>query len=205
MLNVVKLEGKNKEDLLKKYFEENNCSESDIFLKEEEVQGKLFQGKKVVLTILNKNDIKAFIKDYINNLSYFMNITINCEIREADDIFSVLLVSSNNPIIIGKDGRTLNSIQMLLRQAISANTGFNVKVNMDASGYKAKKQKNLEFEIKKIAKEVMSSKIEAKLDPMNSYERRIIHNLIGNYEELETESFGEAPNRYVVIRCKEDK
>ena len=94
---------------------------------------------------------------------------------------------------------------MLLRQAISANTGFTVKVNMDASGYKAKKQKNLEFEIKKIAKEVMSSKIEAKLDPMNSYERRIIHNLIGNYEELETESFGEAPNRYVVIRCKEDK
>ena len=88
-----------------------------------------------------------------------MNITINCEIRESDDIFSVLLVSSNNPIIIGKDGRTLNSIQMLLRQAISANTGFTVKVNMDASGYKAKKQKNLEFEIKKIAKEVIRLKL----------------------------------------------
>lgn len=204
MLNVVKLEGKNKEELLQNYLEENNISEKDIYIKEEETQGKLFQGKKIVLTILNKNDVKSFIKEFINSLSYYMNITINSEIREADDIFSVLLVSTNNPIIIGKDGRTLNSIQMLLRQAILASSGFNVKVNLDTSGYKAKKQKNLEFQVKKIAKEVLNTKIEAKLDPMNSYERRIVHNLIGEYENLETESFGEAPNRYVVIRYKED-
>lgn len=204
MLNVVKLEGKNKEELFQSYLEENNITEKDIYLKEEETQGKLFQGKKVVLTILNKNDVKSYIKEFVNSLSYYMNITINSEIREADDIFSVLLVSTNNPIIIGKDGRTLNSIQMLLRQAISASSGFNVKVNLDTSGYKAKKQKNLEFQVKKIAKEVLNTKIEAKLDPMNSYERRIIHNLIGEYENLETESFGEAPNRYVIIRYKED-
>lgn len=204
MLSVITLEGKNKDELLSKYLEENNLTEKDIYLKEEEVQGKLFQGKKVVLTVLNKNDVKSYIKEFINSLSYYMNITINSEIRESDDIFSVLLVSTNNPIIIGKDGKTLNSIQMLLRQAITASTGFSVKVNMDASGYKVKKQKNLEFQVKKIAKEVLNTKIEAKLDPMNSYERRIVHSLIGEYENLETESFGEAPNRYVVIRYKED-
>ena len=65
-----------------------------------------------------------------------------------------------------------------------------------------KKVKRIEREIKKIAKEVLNSKIEAKLDPMNSYERRIVHTIISNFEKLETESFGQDPMRYVVIRYK---
>ena len=68
---------------------------------------------------------------------------------------------------------------------------------------KVNKEKRLEREIKKIAKEVITSKIEAKLDPMNSYDRRLVHTIIAEYEDLETESFGENPNRYVVIRHKE--
>ena len=58
-------------------------------------------------------------------------------------------------------------------------------------------------EIKKIAKEVLKTRVEAKLDPMNSYNRRIVHSLLADYENIETESFGETPNRYVVIRYKD--
>lgn len=204
MLNVVSYEGKTKEDVLEKALNELGMTEEQIFFKEEEVSGKLFQGKKIRLNILTKDEVKRYIKDYINNLSYFMNISINCEIREKDNLFSVTLVSNNNPIIIGKDGRTLNSIQVLIRQALYNNSGISIKVNMDASGYKEKRQRNLEFEIKKIAKEVMSTKVTAKLDPMNSYERRIIHSLVSEFKNLETESIGEAPNRYITIKYKED-
>ena len=76
-------------------------------------------------------------------------------------------------------------------------------MNVDVANYKVNKEKRLEREIKKIAKEVITSKIEAKLDPMNSYDRRLVHTIIAEYEDLETESFGENPNRYVVIRHKE--
>jgi spoIIIJ-associated protein len=107
-------------------------------------------------------------------------------------------------LLIGKDGRTLNSIQLLLHQIINNLTGLNLRINVDVGNYKERKIKRIEKEIKKIAKEVLNSKIEAKLDPMNSYERRIVHTIISNYEKLETESIGQDPMRYVVIRYKED-
>ena len=79
----------------------------------------------------------------------------------------------------------------------------NIKVIVDASDYRNNKQRNFEREIKKIAKEVLKTRVEAKLDPMNSYNRRIVHSLLADYENIETESFGETPNRYVVIRYKD--
>ena len=75
---------------------------------------------------------------------------------------------------------------------------------MDASNYKRKKEQNFIKEIEKIIKEVLETKIDVKLDPMNSYNRRIVHNLVSDYENLETESVGEEPNRYTIIKYKED-
>ena len=70
--------------------------------------------------------------------------------------------------------------------------------------YKQNKEKRLESVAKKVCKEVLNTKVEAKLDPMNSYERRIIHNTVGKFDKLKSESFGEEPQRYVVISYKED-
>ena len=116
------------------------------------------------------------------------------------NILSVMLVSDNNPILIGKDGKNLSSIQTIIRQVVNNQTKQNIKINVDASNYKERKIKNLEREIKKIARDVLTSKVDVKLDPMNSYERRIIHSLISEYENLETISEGAEPNRYVVIK-----
>ena len=129
-----------------------------------------------------------------------MNLDIKIEVRESDDIFSVTMVSNNNPILIGKDGRTINSLQLLMRQSLQNQTGMAIKVNLDASNYKAKKVKKFEFEIKNIVREVQKTKTDAKLDPMNSYQRRIVHALISNFSNVETESVGEEPNRCVVIK-----
>ena len=72
--------------------------------------------------------------------------------------------------------------------------------SIDVANYKKNKLKKLEKEDKYIAKEVKKSKIDVSLDPMNSYERRMIHNLISNYEGLTTESIGEGKERHVVIK-----
>lgn len=203
MLNKTKLEGKTKEEILNKYLSENNLEEKDIFYTESEIKGGLLKSKKVELEIVSKKDIINFIKEFIENLSKNMGITINSEVRENEGIYNVLLVTDNNPIIIGKDGRTIDAIQLLIRQALTTQVGKNIKVIVDASDYRNNKQRNFERKIKKIAKEVLKTRVEAKLDPMNSYNRRIVHSLLADYENIETESFGETPNRYVVIRYKD--
>ena len=100
-----------------------------------------------------------------------------------------MLVTENNALLIGKDGKNIDAIQILLRQAVCNQTNQN--------------NKKLEFEIKKICKEVLNTKVEVKLDPMNSYQRRIVHTVVSEFPNLKSESIGEAPNRYTVISYKE--
>lgn len=204
MLEKIILEGKNKEELLNSFLEQNNLSLEEIYLKEEQTEAKLFKSKKVKLEIIKKGDIKKYLKEYIKVMGSNMGLTINSEIREKEDAYEIMLISDNNNILIGKDGKTLNAIQLLLHQSINNQVGFNIHVTVDVSNYKEKKVKRLEREVKKIMQEVEKTKIEAKLDAMNSYERRLVHTIVSENSNLETESFGEHPNRYVVIRYKEN-
>ncbi len=199
MIDVNKIEGKSEQELL------NSINVDEVFYKVEEIPGKLFKGKKYELTYINKEDVKQFIKEYIINIALAMDIKVNTEIRLVDNkSYNVMLISESNPILIGKEGKTLNSIQLLLHQALNNATGFNIRINVDAAGYKMNKEKRLEREVKRIAKEVLNTKIDAKLDPMNSYSRRLVHEIVSSFKNLTTESFGEEPQRYVVISYKED-
>lgn len=198
MISIEKIEGKDQELLLK------NINIDEVHYKFNEIPGKLFKSKKTELIYISKKEVITYIKDFIKILEKAFNTTINSEVIYKDECYNVVLVTEDQSLLIGKDGRTLNSIQLLLHQIINNLTGFNLRINVDVGNYKERKIKRIEKEIKKIAKEVLNSKIEAKLDPMNSYERRIVHTIISNYEKLETESIGQDPMRYVVIRYKED-
>ncbi len=198
MIEVIEKEGKTEEEVL------STINLEEVHYKTEEIPGKLFKGKKYLVKIVEKSAIRNYIKEFINNFGLSLGKKINTEIRYKDDCYNIMLICDDNSILIGKDGRTLNSIQLLLHQTINNKTGFNIRISVDAANYKSNKEQRLEREIKSLAKEIISSKIEVKLDPMNSYERRIVHNIIGNYNNLKSESFGEDPNRYIVISYKED-
>ena len=184
-MELKKYEGKNKEEILKKILKELNCNQNDLFLKSEFIEGKLFKSSKYIVSVVTKKEIIEYISEYIQNLSRCMKINIESEILESEDIFKVTLVSDQNAILIGKEGRTLNSIQLLLKQSIKNKIG-------------------IEYEVKKIINEVQSTKITAALDPMNSYERRFVHNLVSEYKNLTTESIGEGRDRRVTIKYKEN-
>ena len=94
---------------------------------------------------------------------------------------------------------------MIVSQHLNTELGKNYKFTLDVNEYKEKREKSLERLAKRIAREVKTTKVEAKLDSMNSYERRIIHNALTNYKGIYTESEGEEPNRYVVVKPKEDE
>jgi spoIIIJ-associated protein len=203
-MRLLRYEGKTKEEAISKFIKEENKKAEDFYIKESQVDGGLFKGKKIVIEGFLKEEVINYIKNFISDLSNFMGITRNSEVRENEDIIKVLLVTDNNAIIIGKDGRTLEAIQLLIRQSINNKTGINIKINIDASNYKKNKEKNFEYEILKIARQVEKTKIEAKLDPMNSYNRRIVHTIVSEFKNLESTSVGEAPERYVIIKYKED-
>ncbi len=203
MITSYKFEGKNEEELLLQALTELKLTKEDVYFKQTLEEGKLFKSKKYIIEITKKQDVINYIKKYINDFANKFGIKINSEVRENDGIINVMLISDNNSLLIGKDGKNMDAIQILLRQSLCNQINQNVKVLVDVSGYKNKRNKNLEFEIKKICKEVLNTKLEVKLDPMNSYQRRIVHTVVSNFPNLKSESVGESPNRYTVISYKE--
>ncbi len=197
MIEVYKFESDTEENCRLKCLDELDVYNNEILTKEYEEQNKYN------MEVIKKEDVKNFIRDFLTKLTDAMGISLKLEINEEDDVFNVKMFSDNNPILIGKDGRTLTSLQILIRQILSNRTKFNIKINLDASNYKVKKERFFEKDIKNIINEVMKTKDEVKLDPMNSYKRRIVHEIASEYYNIETESFGEEPNRYVVIRYVE--
>ena len=197
MIEVFKFESDTEENCRLKCLDELDVYNNEILTKEYEEEDKY------IMEVVKKEDVKNYIKSYLEKVTTEMGLETRFEINEDEDVFSVKMFSNNNPILIGKDGRTLTSLQALIRQSLSNKIKFNVKINLDASNYKVKKEKFFEKDIKNIINDVMKSKDEIKLDPMNSYKRRIVHSIASEYYNIETESFGEEPERYVVIRYVE--
>lgn len=202
-MNIIELEGKSQEIALNKALEEANASEREVIYNFEEIAGGILKKTKYKITLVTKEEVKNEIKKFILELGNLMNIKIETKVEEEDNIFKVYLDSNNNSILIGKDGKTMRALQNILRSAINVKTKIYIKINVDVSGYRENQLKKLESVVRKVAKEVINSKVDAKLDPMNSYERRFVHNIINEYANLETESVGEEPNRCTVIKYKD--
>lgn len=205
MITLSKYEGKNKEEIIEKIEQETNKTIKEFYIKETEIDGKLFKSKKYILEIIEKQEIIKFVKEYINNIEKCFNINIKSEVKEKEEIIKVVLISDNNPILIGKEGKNIEALQKILRNSIKNQTGIDIKINVDASNYKQKKDEYFEREIKKVIKDVLNTQIDIKLDPMNSYKRRIVHNLVSKYKNLKTESIGQEPDRYTIIKYIEEE
>ncbi len=135
----------------------------------------------------------------------FANMGIDASITatEGDDKDMVYKVETDeNPVLIGKNGKTLESIQFYIRNLLNIFTDERVIVLVDIGGYKAQRRKQLEILATKTAKEVARSKVPVKLDPMNAYERRIIHTKLAEWRDVSTRSEGEKQNRHLVIEPK---
>lgn len=201
MFSLLMYEGKNREDLINKITEELNCNENELVILEQFTEGKIFKSQKYNLSVITKAEIKKQLKNFFNELSKLMNVTIESEINITEDnIYNINLVTSNNSILIGKEGKTLAAIQCLLRQISQNDLQNKIKINVDISNYKYEQTKKLEKNIKNIAKEVLKTKVDTSLDPMNSYNRRIVHTIVSEFSDLETESVGEGKERHVVIK-----
>ena len=196
--------GKTLEDALELAYNELNVGKDDIFYKSSEQKGGLFKAKKVEVEVIKKADVDDFIKNFALKITSDMGFQTQIESKVRDGILNITLHSDNNNLLIGKDGKNMAALSTIIRQAVYNELGFFYKFNLDVGEYKLKQQKNIERMAKSVARDVAKSKVEAKLEPMNSYERRIVHNILNDDKYVYTESFGEEPNRYVVIKPRED-
>ena len=191
--------GKTKEEAIKEAkikLEEQD--ENNLIISEVDTKKTLFS-KKVEIEV-----IIQFIKDYTYSILKNMGFSVQIEIFNKQETPTFKVYSDNDALLIGREGKNLKALRHIIGQAIKKEINNNLKFVIDVSNYQEKKEKNLVFLAKRIAREVATSKVEVKLDSMNSYERRIIHNALTNNKKVYTESIGEEPNRCVVLKPKED-
>ncbi len=200
-----KFQAKSKEGLLEKALEELNEKEENILTNLYEEKGGLFSGKKYTLEVVKLSDVAEIGKDILKELLLSLNIKANVETKIRDGKIKYEIYSQNNSVLIGKKGHILDSIQTYVRQAIFNAIDLYVNITIDVEKYKEKQNYYLEKKVKKIARDVTLSKVEVKLDPMNSYERKIVHEALQGFKYITTESEGEEPNRRVVIKYCENK
>lgn len=179
--------------------------EENLIYKELESKNGLFKSKRVEIEVVTKLEVIEFIKTYLKDLTNKIGIHVNMEVKKREKNTIITLFSDNNAMLIGKMGRTMDALNIVTKQAVTTEIGCNFPFVIDVNEYKEKKQRNIERVAKQLAKEVAKTKIPAKLDPMNSYERRLVHNILAENEKVYTESEGENPNRYIIIKPKENE
>ena len=200
-----KYNGKTKEEAINEATIDLQETQENLIIKElEPIKSGLFKSKKIEIEVVEKREVVKYIKEFINKLLKDLGFSAQIEMQMKENVPMYIIYSDNDGLLIGKNGKNLKALYTIVSQHINKELGSNFKFNIDINSYKEKHEKSLEILAKKIAKEVATTKIEAKLDSMNSYERRIIHNTLTNNKKVYTESEGEEPNRYVIIKPKEE-
>lgn len=198
-------EGKTVEEAKEKALKELQVSETEIMAKTEEKKGKLFKSSTYVYKAIEIKEVASFIKEKLEVFLNNMGIDAKFETNIREEQINIKIYSDKNNILIGRNGQTLIAMQTVLRQIVHNEIGMYPYILLDVENYKEKKNEHLERNAKRIAKEVIRTKIDVKLDDMNSYERRIIHNALANFKNITTTSEGEEPHRHIVIKYKENK
>ena len=201
-MNKYIYEAKTKEEAIEKALAELKVAEENLIINILEEKNSLLK-KSVKIEVINYNDIVDYTKEIVTELTKLMGINTNLEVRRREESLTIKLFSDHNAVLIGKNGYTIQALQTVVRQIVFNETKQNISIILDVENYKEKKMKNIEYLAKKTAREVAKTKVEAKLDSMNSYERRIVHSILSEDKYVYTESIGEEPNRCVVIKPKE--
>lgn len=170
--------------------------------KKEEIKNDASVKREVELaevTDETKEAVSAFLKDTLKAMG--MEVEIALDIDE-DGSLSVNMSGPNMGILIGKRGQTLDSLQYLANRVANKHQSGYVRVKLDTENYRARREETLKHLAKNIAHKVKRNRRPVALEPMNPYERRIIHSALQNDPYVTTHSEGEEPYRKVVVTLK---
>lgn len=165
----------------------------------EEKSGFLGVGKSVEIEAYCEKDVEEFIVSYIQQ--YFDNAQLDGSVEIINDngFYKITVNTSNNAILIGKAGKSLQAFNRLVKAAVSAAFKKRVGLLIDVNGYKEDRYEKITKMAVRVAKDVRRTKIDATLDPMPADERKAIHNALANMADISTQSTGEGASRRLQI------
>lgn len=203
-MNIQIFEGKEEKEVLTEALESLKTTEDQVMYFTTKTKGGLLKKETVQVHIAKLEDIVTFMKDYLASLTKDMGLDVTFETKVRDKQVTIKMYSDNNAILIGHNGQTLQALTTITKQVVYNEINSYPYLILDVENYKEKQVKYLERLAKNVAKEVAQTKNPVELENMNSYERRVIHNILTDFKGVYTESIGEEPNRHVVVKPKED-
>ena len=162
------------------------------------------KSKPAIIKARKKNDTVDNIREFLENVFSAMNMEVTIDIKKAEDdkVYEVELSGKEMGLLIGKRGQTLDSLQYLTNLAVNKHSDGYIKVKLDTEDYRQRRKDTLENLAKNIAYKVKRTKRPVSLEPMNPFERRVIHSALQGVRYVETHSEGEEPFRHVVVTLK---
>ena len=160
--------------------------------------------KNAVIKARKKFSIDENVVEFLSSIfdAMKMEVEILVAVNEEEHIIEVGLKGDDMGILIGKRGQTLDSLQYLTNLAINKHSDEYYKVKIDTEDYRKRRKETLENLAKNIAYKVKRTKRPVSLEPMNPFERRIIHSALQNDRYVTTHSEGDEPYRHVVVTLK---
>ncbi|MCI8495912.1 MAG: protein jag [Lachnospiraceae bacterium] len=160
--------------------------------------------KPAVVRIRKKFTIQDYVRNFLNDVFHAMGMDVEIVINLSEDQKNVDVELKGNDmgVLIGKRGQTLDSLQYLTNLALGKQVNEFVKVKIDTEDYRKRRKETLENLAKNIAYKVKRTKRPISLEPMNPFERRVIHSALQSDRYVNTHSEGEEPYRHVVVTLK---
>ena len=159
--------------------------------------------KKVTISVEEIGDVIEFAENYIKDVCHALGLDASLKTFYRDNIIKVLIETNRNAVLIGNNGVSLQSLNELTKLAVSTKFKRKFKILLDIGNYKEKKYRSVIFVAKKAAKEVLSTHVDVKLNPMTPDERKKVHNVLSSWKHIKTESVGDGKERAIVIKYTE--
>ncbi|MFA6661076.1 MAG: DUF5958 family protein, partial [Bacilli bacterium] len=190
--------GKTAEEALANAAEELNVSVDELIYIVSKKKKGLFS-KKVVVEVFETSDVIKYAEDYI--LEVIDNLEIESSVKSTvdNDIIRITIDSAHNPVLIGKNGKTLQALNELTKLAVSNHFHKRFRILLDINGYKDSKYIRLSRVARRAAHDVQKTHEIYTFDPMPADERRAVHNACAGMKNIRTESIGEGTHRQVQI------
>ena len=204
-MEYIQFTGKTRLDAISKAMEKFSVSEDrlDIQVLDEGSKGFLGIGAKDYVIQARKLVVKEdIIRDYIKKIYACMDIDVEVEVTGREDTLLVDIKGEEASVLIGRHAESLDALQTIVNIVLSKETGEHTRVILDIENYRSRREESLISYAKKMAQKVISRRRSIKLDPMNPYERRIIHSALQENDKITTFSEGEDPNRRIVLALK---
>jgi len=204
MTKTIDVTGRTEDEAIESALEQLGLARDDVSVEIIERAKSGFLGLKsspaivrVIYEARDENTVR--VECFLSGLFARMGVEAGVHITEAEESIDVVLTGADMGALIGRRGETLDAIQHLTNYVVNRGVSERVRINLDAENYRQRRNETLESLAARTAGKVVKYRRNMTLDPMNAYERHVIHSTLQNYDNITTYSVGVEPNRRIVV------